>query len=157
MTMQRDTEFRWEPTSRSSSKLAMSLLVGLAGLATGYMFVHVGYQQAMDDSSLASTLEIARTSNPPLANPANDEPSAVATAAPPPVQLLNPHSVSRLAEPASDEPSAVATVQPPIRLPNPPAQVSIEREQLAPPRSVTKSRPSSDYATLRQALLRKMR
>ena len=152
MSMRRDTEFRWQPASGSRSKLAMSMLIGVAGLATGYMFVQVGHQQARNDSSPASTLETSMTSISPT-----DETSAVATAAPPAVELLNPHGVSPLVEPAMDEPSAVATTSSPVRLPDPPAQVYVEREQSVPMRSVTKSRPSSSYATLRQALLRKIR
>jgi hypothetical protein len=138
MSMRRDTEFRWQPASGSRSRLAMSTLIGTAGLATGYMFVHVGHQQARNDSSPASTLETSMTRISPT-----DEPSAVAAAAPPAVALLNPHAVSPLVEPAMDEPSAVATAS--------------EREQSVPMRAVTKSRPSSSYVTLRQALLRKIR
>ena len=55
----------------------MSLLVGVAGLATGYMFVHAGRQLATGGSPAASTLETARTSISPSVEPAEDEPSAV--------------------------------------------------------------------------------
>ena len=153
MSMRRDTEFRWQQTPRSR-KPAVLLLVGVAGLATGYMFGHAARPQATDGSSTASTLETARTSMSPSVKPAKDEPSAVATAASPPYLLLNPHSVSK---PTSDEPSAVATAAPPpIRLPNPSAQASVEREP-GPTRAATKSRRASNYATLRQALLRPIR
>src|SRR4029079_17469211 len=151
MSMRRDTEFRWQGSSRSRSKLTMSLLISLAGLATGYMFVHVGQG---DDSSPASTLETARTPLSPLMNPTIDEPSAVASAAPLPVQLLNPHSASALAEAAINEPGDVATAAPPSARPlTPPAQASAEPERKSP---ITKSRALSSYATLRQALLRKI-
>ena len=156
MSMRRDTEFRWQGTSRSRSKLTMSLLLGGVGLATGYMFVHAGHQQGTGESSPASTLETARTPLSPLMNPTIDEPSAVASAAPLPVQLLNPHSASALAEAAINEPSAVATAAPPsARLLTPPARDSVERGR--PKSPITKSRASSSYATLRQALLRKIR
>ncbi len=105
MSMRSDSEFRWQRTPRSRSKLAMSLLLGGVGLATGYTFVHVGQG---DDSSPVSTLEKARTPVS-LIIPSIDEPSAVAFEAALPVQLLNPHSTSALAEPAINEPSAVAT------------------------------------------------
>jgi len=162
MSMRRDTEFRWQGTSRSRSKLTMSLLLGGVGLATGYTFVHVGQG---DDSSPASTLETARTPDSPLMKHAIDEPSAVASAAPLPVQLLNPHSASALAEPAINESSAVATAAPPsARLLNPAAQASVEqeqpsveREQQASTKSVTKGRPPTNYTTLRQALLKNIR
>ena len=155
MSMRRDTEFRWQGTSRSRSKLTMSLLLGGVGLATGYMFVHAGHQQGTGDSSPASTLETARTPLSPLMNPTIDEPSAVASAAPLPVQLLNPHSASALAEAAINEPGDVATAAPPSARPlTPPAQASAEPERKSP---ITKSRASSSYATLRQALLKKIR
>lgn len=146
MSMRRETEFRWQRMSRSRSKLPMSVLLGGVGLATGYMFMHVGQQQG-DDRTPASTFETARTPVSPLNKPAIGEPSAVASAAPLPVQLLNPHSTSTLAEPAINERSTVVTAAPP--------QDSVEREPRASP--ITKNRASSSYATLRQALLRKIR
>ena len=153
MSMRRDTEFRWQRTSRSRSKLAMSLLLGVVGLVTGYTLVHVGQG---DDSSPVSTLETARTPVSPLIIPSIDEPSAVAFEAALPVQLLNPHSTSALAEPAINEPSAVATAALPSARPlNPPTQDSVEPER--PESPITKRRASSSYSTLRQALLRKIR
>ena len=112
MSMRRETEFRWQRMSRSRSKLPMSVLLGGVGLATGYMFMHVGQQQG-DDRTPASTFETARTPVSPLNKPAIGEPSAVASAAPLPVQLLNPHSTSTLAEPAINERSTVVTAAPP--------------------------------------------
>jgi hypothetical protein len=156
--MRRDTEFRWQPTSCSRSKLGMSLLVGVAGLATGYMFVHSGRQEATHVSSPASPLETAGTHSPPAAQPANDEPSAVATAAAPPLRFLNLLRTSPFAEPTSAESSAVATTARPLaQLPSPPAEASVERELPGAPRVIAKSRSSSSYATLRQVLLRKIR
>ena len=158
MSIRRDTEFRWQRTPRFRSKPAMSLLVGVAGLATGYMFVHAGRQQATGGSPTASTLETARTSISPSVEPAEDEPSAVATAATTPYLLLNSDSVSTSANRASDEPSAVGiAAAPPVRLTNPSTRASAEGEPGPPRRSATKSRPGSSYGTLRQALLRAMR
>ena len=155
--MLRDTEFRWQPTSYSRSKLGMSLLVGVAGLATGYMFVHSVRQEVTHVSAPRSPVETAETRISPVAKPASDEPM-VATAAAPPLRLLNPHIASPLAEPASSEPRVIATTaRPSDRLPIPPAQASVERELPRVPRVIAKSRSSSSYATLRQVLLRKIR
>ena len=155
MSMRRDTEFRWQRHLARSTRL--SLLLGVAGLATGYMFVHAGRQLATGGSPAASTFETARTSISPSVEPAEDEPSAVATAAPTPYVLLNPHSVSTSANRASDEPSAVGiAATPPVRLTNPSTRASAEGEP-EPRWSATKSQPGSGYGTLRQALLRAMR
>lgn len=148
--MRRDTEFRWQPRSSSRSKFAVSLLIAVAAIATGSMFVNAGRQQVADNATSEAAISRVR----PPARAAIEEPSGVATAAPLRVQLLNPSNVSRLAELESDEPSAVATTAPPA-VPNAPFQASIEREEPAP--TVTKLRVSSGYATLRQAYLRNIR
>jgi hypothetical protein len=156
MSMRRSTEFRWQPASRSRSKFGISLFVAAAGLATGYMFIRSSHQDAMDVRSPGSTLQTSDTSILPVAEHANDEPSAVAiTTSTPPVPLLNPQTISPLVEAASDEPSAIATAGP-VRLQTAPAPSVAEREPAAPP-SATNGRPSASYATLREALLRKIR
>jgi hypothetical protein len=139
--MRRDSEFRWQPQSASRSKLALSMLIALAGVATGYMVVN------------ADEPDLETASAPPAARPAIEEPSGVATAAPLQVQLLNPSAASRLTGLVSDEPSVVTTA-PPDRAPN--AALN-KREEPAPPRSVTRQRRPSSYGTLRQALLRGIR
>ena len=122
----------------------MSLLLCVAGLATGYMFVHAGRQPP--------TKEILETANAMVvpARPAIEEPSGIATAALLSFQLLNPSSVSRLRELASDEPSTVAIRPPPL------ASTMTAPRKPAPVLE-TRQRRTSSYATLRQALLRNVR
>ena len=145
MSMRRDTEFSWQPQSGSRSKLVMSLLLCVAGLATGYMFVHAGRQPPAKE-----ILETAKAMVVP-ARSAIEEHSGIATAALLPFQLLNPASISRIIELASDEPGTVAIGPPPlastVKPPRKPAPVKLEIRQ----------RRTSGYATLRQALLRNVR
>jgi hypothetical protein len=149
--MRRDTEFRWQPEKLPSrSKLALSLVTVVAGLATAHMFVHAGRQSALHEPGFDTT---GASALPP--RPASGEPSGIATAAPLPIQLLNPSSASHLAE--SDEPSGVATAPGGYRAPYASSVPSIERDEPAPRKSAARRARSSGYATLRQALLRKIR
>ena len=145
MNTRRD-EFRWQPTSRSKSKLATSLLLSLAALATGYAVVNSGYRPRAEDTETSFAGEV----KPPI-----DEPSSVAFA-PLPVEPSKPHRTSlSLAGPVGDEPSASPTTAPlpTMRRSTARAPATTERGSSKAPRSTT----SESYATLRQALLRKMR
>ena len=147
MSMRRDTEFRWQAQSGSRSKFFMSLLLCVGGLATGYMFVTSG-RQAMT----VTASETARAMAVP-AKPASEEHSGVATAAPVPVQLLNPSSVLHSADLASDEPSTVAIKAPPRAS----SVAAASRTSPTPRAAVTRQPRRSNYVTLRQALLRNVR
>ena len=149
MSMRRDTEFRWQAQS-GVSKHTLSLLLCVAGLVTGYMFVTSGRHPVTEEP----VSETARATAPPRGGRAIEEHSGVATAAPLPVQLLNPSSVSRLEELASDEPSTVAIKAAPAART---VTAATEREEPAPRRPETRQRRTSSYATLREALLRNVR
>ena len=130
--MRRDTEFRWQPQS-AVWKQTLSLLLCVAGLATGYMFVTSGRHPVTEEA----VSETARATTPPRADRAIEEHSGVATTAPLPVQLLNPSSVTRLEELASDEPSTVAIKAAPAART---VTAATERQEPAPRRPETAAR-----------------
>lgn len=139
MPPETETDFRWQPQRSPRSKLAAGLLMAVGGLVTWLLFVGTGLHPNVDNRLPKDS--VAKVN--PSARSGIAAPSSVATTAPLHFQLLNPPSAVQR-EPARDEPSAFAT-EASLAVPNPSGPVSSQRYE-----------PATGYATLRQALLRKI-